>query len=52
MFSVEFFKKQFENLEKIQLNNAYIYLQVPITFNSLSFLGLNYIYCKYNQTIE
>ena len=44
--SVEFFKKQFENLEKIQLSNAYIYLQVPITFNSLSFLGLNYIYCK------
>ena len=44
--SVDFFKKQFENLEKLQLNNAYINLQIPITFNSLSFLGLNYIYCQ------
>ncbi len=44
--SVNFLKKQFENLEKLQLNNSYINIQNPTSFNSLSFLGLNYIYCK------
>ncbi len=48
--SVKFVKKNFQILEKLELNNSYINLDnndnkdaIQIVFNSLSFLGLNYI---------
>ena len=54
--SVNFLKKTFNVLEKLELNNSYLIFEnkdnkeikennvIPIYFNSLSFLGLNYIY--------
>ena len=49
--SVNFLKKKFDFLEKLELNNSYINLENKdiiennsIYFHSLSFLGLNYIY--------
>ena len=48
--SVKFIKNNFYILEKLELNNSYIILDnkeskesIQILFNSLSFLGLNYI---------
>ena len=49
--SVKFSKKNFNILEKLELNNSYLNLEgketkdsIPIYFNSLSFLGLNFVY--------
>ncbi len=52
--SVNFAKRNFSILEKLELNNSYLNLEnkeskekenIPICFNSLSFLGLKFIYC-------
>ena len=52
--TVKFSNLKFNDLEKLELNNSYIILdkdkdkeikeKIPIYFNSLSYLGLNYIY--------
>ena len=50
--TVKFSNLKFNDLEKLELNNSYIILDkdkeikenIPIYFNSLSYLGLNYIY--------
>lgn len=51
--SVKFSKKNFNILEKLELINSYLNLEgketkdkdtIPIYFNSLSFLGLNFVY--------
>ena len=54
--NINFVKNHFQILEKLELNNSYIYLDsnenkdnkdgTQIVFNSLSFLGLNYILCS------